>query len=157
MKTAHFDLGRVIGMQEIQDRDGLSFTAAFSERLVGDNLTNHPAACNYTDPARTAAGGRVPAVARPFRLARRRWLVVDAAGLSLDSVQPRPPSRQPVFLHRRATGEHVRSWALRAGTSRASTCLYLDGRVSVVRPSIDLKIWKEFARIGTLEADSSGQ
>jgi hypothetical protein len=35
--------------------------------------------------------------------------------------------------------------------------LLLDGRVMVVRPSIDLKIWREYARIGTPESNQDGK
>ena len=37
-----FRRGRVITLQDVEATDGLSYTAAFSERLVGDNQTNHP-------------------------------------------------------------------------------------------------------------------
>ena len=147
--------GGVIGMQAIQDRDGLSFTAAFSERLVGDNLTNHPAACNYTIPP-----GPLPAAACPPSAGLSAWRGDAGSSWML------PDYRSTLYNHALPPGSRsscIESTGGRAfmgassGHVQGVNLLYLDGRVSVVRPSIDLKIWKEFARIGTLEADSSGR
>ena len=40
-----------------------------------------------------------------------------------------------------------------SGHVQGVNLLLLDGRVMVVRPSIDRKIWKELAKIGTGETD----
>ena len=55
VENGAFRPGRKIGLKAIQDRDGLSFTAAFSERLVGDNLADPPGGLQLHDPARTAS------------------------------------------------------------------------------------------------------
>src|SRR5262249_30268311 len=56
-----FRPGRAISLKEIESRDGLSFTAAFSERLVGDNLSNHAADCNSTIPEGVLPSDSCPA------------------------------------------------------------------------------------------------
>ena len=42
-----FAPGRTISLSEVEAADGLSFTAGFSERLVGDNQPSHASLNNY--------------------------------------------------------------------------------------------------------------
>jgi Protein of unknown function (DUF1559) len=146
-----FQPGQVISLKEIQDRDGLSFTAAFSERLVGDNLANHVAACNYTIPP-----GRLPANACPplpdlsnWRGdAGSSWIQSDYRSTLYNHALP-PNSRSSCID---SSGRSAFMGAS-SGHVQGVNLLFLDGRVTVMRPSIDLKIWKEFARIGQPETD----
>jgi prepilin-type processing-associated H-X9-DG protein len=145
----------MISMQQIQARDGLSFTAAFSERLVGDNLANHVAACNYT-----IAQGPLPAGACPPSPDLSTWRGDAGSSWIL------PDYRSTLYNHALPPGSRSscidgdgRSAFMGASSGHVQgvNLLFLDGRVTVVRPTIDLKIWKEFARIGSLETDSPGQ
>ena len=151
-----FRTGRVISLQEIEDRDGLSFTAAFSERLVGDNLANHPAACNYTIPPGPLAGDR-HARRRPTlsRMARRCGLVVGSSDYrSTLYNHALPPGSQSSCIEQHwRQCVHGRLERPRPGRQSLASGRPRDRRAPVDRP----KIWKEFAQIGTLEADSSGQ
>ena len=54
-----FARGCVITLQDVEATDGLSYTAAFSERLVGDNQTNHPSLGNYRVVPGPLSGMRV--------------------------------------------------------------------------------------------------
>jgi hypothetical protein len=150
-----FHPGPVISMKKIQDRDGLSYTAAFSERLVGDNLSNHAAACNYT-----VATGPLPADACP--------LPPDLASWRGDAGSSWVRSDYRSTLYNHALTPNSRSSCIenngRSGFMGASSghvqgvnLLFLDGRVTVMRASIDKKIWKEFARIGEPATDSPGK
>jgi Protein of unknown function (DUF1559) len=150
-----FQPGRVISAKEIQDRDGLSFTAAFSERLVGDNLATHAAACNYTIPQ-----GALPANACPSSPdlsvwrgdAGSSWLLPDYRSTLYNHAVP--PDSLSSCIDRDGRSAFM---GASSGHIQGVNLLFLDGRVTVVRPSIDLKIWKEFARIGQAEADSPGR
>jgi Protein of unknown function (DUF1559) len=150
-----FHPGREISLKEIQDRDGLSFTAAFSERMVGDNLSSHAAACNYTVPT-----GPLPADACPAPPdlsgwrgdAGSSWVVSDYRSTLYNHAIP-PNGRSSCI-----EGDGGRAFmGASSGHVQGVNLLFLDGRVMVMRPSIDSKIWREFARIGERETDSRGQ
>ena len=151
-----FRPGRVISLQEIQDRDGLSFTAAFSERLVGDNLCEPRRGLQLHDPDGPLASGRVPAVAGRCRagaeMRDRRGFGRIIARLSTTTPCPRAAS-----LRASTAAAAAAFMGASSGHVQGVNLLFLDGRVTVVRPSIDPKIWKEFARIGPPETDSPGQ
>jgi hypothetical protein len=146
-----FRPGRVMSMKEIQDHDGLSFTAAFSERLVGDNLASHPAASNFTIPQ-----GPLPPLACPGQPEASRWR--GDAGSSWVGSDYRStlynhalrPGGQPSCIN--ADGRTAFMGAS-SGHVAGVNLLLMDGRVMVVSPTIDSKIWKEFARIGEPETD----
>jgi hypothetical protein len=150
-----FQPGRTISLKEIEDRDGLSFTAAFSERLVGDNLANHAAACNYTIPPGRLPAGSCPAPADPSFWrgdAGSSWFLSDYRSTLYNHAQ-KPDSRSSCID---GNGRSAFMGAS-SGHVQGVNLLFLDGRVMVVRPSIDKKIWKEYARIGPAEADSAGK
>jgi hypothetical protein len=140
-----FAPGRVIKLRDIQEGDGLSYTAAFSERLVGDNLSNQPAAWNYT-----IAPGPLPPLACPPPADQSAWR--GDAGSSWVSSDYHstlynhalPPNGQPSCID---SGGRAAFMGASSGHVSGVNLLFLDGRVIVVRPSIDRKIWKEFARI----------
>ena len=46
-RNGAFAPGREVRLAAIEASDGVSYTAAFSERLVGDNRPEHPARSNY--------------------------------------------------------------------------------------------------------------
>jgi Protein of unknown function (DUF1559) len=150
-----FQPGRVISLQEIQDRDGLSFTAAFSERLVGDNLTNHVAACNYTipqGPLRADGCPPSPDLSAWRGDAGSSWILPDFRSTLYNHALP--PGSPSSCIDRDGRSAFM---GASSGHVQGVNLLYLDGRVTVIRPSIDLIIWKEFARIGELARDSGGK
>ena len=140
-----------MSMKEIQDRDGLSFTAAFSERLVGDNLAKHPAACNYTIPQ-----GPLPPLECAGQTDLSQWR--GDAGSSW----VRSDYRSTLYNHALSPGGQpscINADGLAAFMGASSghvagiNLLLMDGRVMVVSPTIDPKIWKELARIGERDRD----
>ena|SRR5271165_6900298 len=150
-----FATGRTMTLRNIQEQDGLSYTAAFSERLVGDNVSNHPAAFNYM-----ILSGHVPDLACPPPSGSSVWR--GDAGSSWSGSDYRstlynhalPPGGQPSCI---AKGGQDALMGASSGHVPGINLLFMDGRVMVVRPSIDAKIWKEFARIGTTETDDPGE
>ncbi len=147
-----FAPGRTISMREIQERDGLGYTAAFSERLAGDNRKEHPAPFNYSivDGPLTAEGCAGPAELSRWRGdAGSSWYSCDYRSTLYNHALA--PNGQPSCIL--STGQAAFMGAS-SGHVTGVNLLLLDGRVTVVRPSIDLKIWKEFARIGSRDSGS---
>ena len=89
----------------------------------------------------------LPHMARERRcpLARRCRLIVDCCGLPLDSLQPRPATGLSIVL--RVPGRTVGLHGGIERTQQGSQSLMLDGSVKLVQPSIDPKVWKNFAAI----------
>jgi Protein of unknown function (DUF1559) len=147
-----FASDRKLSLRDIQERDGTSFTAAFSERLVGDNRAPGSAAFNYT-----IAPGPLPPTGCPLPMVSSLWR--GDAGSSWVSADYRStlynhallPNGQPSCIDAGGTAAFM---GASSGHVSGVNLLFMDGRVMVVRPSIDQKIWKEFARIGPLESDS---
>jgi hypothetical protein len=143
-----FAIGRVIRLQNIEDTDGLSFTAAFSERLVGDNQNNHPAIGNYrvvpgpvaapgcpASDAGTGAGWRGDAGST--------WSWSDARYTLYNHALP--PSALSSCV---AADGKTALMGASSGHLRGFNMLLTDGSVSVVTRSINPKVWKNYARIG---------
>ena len=149
-----FQPGRAISLKEVEERDGLSYTAAFSERLVGDNLANHAAARNYTIPRDRILADTCPG---PPDLSSWRgdagssWVSSDYRSTLYNHALP--PGAQSSCIE--SSGRTALMGAS-SGHVRGVNMLLLDGRVMVVLPSINTKIWKEFARIGATDANSAG-
>ena len=85
-----FAPGRVITLADVDAADGLSYTAAFSERMVGDNQLGHPSLGNYRAVPGPLSGSVCPADPGDSPWARRCRLVVDLGRLSVDTLQSCP-------------------------------------------------------------------
>ncbi len=62
-----FAPGRTISLKDVQNQDGTSYTAVFSERLVGDNRAGHAATVNYMIADGPLGGARCGAAKEPSR------------------------------------------------------------------------------------------
>jgi prepilin-type processing-associated H-X9-DG protein len=146
-----FAPGHVLKLPEIQEGDGLGYTAAFSERLVGDNISNHKASWNYT-----IVPGPLPPLACPITSdaslwrgdAGSTWVRADYRTTLYNHALP--PNSQPSCIDSGGTSAFMPA---SSGHVSGVNLLFLDGRVTVVRPTIDRKIWKEFARIDAADAE----
>jgi hypothetical protein len=140
-----FAIGRVIRLQAIENADGLSYTAAFSERLVGDGQAGSTAASNFrVVPAPIDAGGPPP---DPDTGAWRgdagsSWYWSDYRH-TLYNHALRPSVTGSCVA---ADGKSALMGAS-SGHVRGLNVLLLDGSVTLMRREIDQKIWQEFARI----------
>ncbi len=146
-----FAAGRVRSLKEIESADGLSYTAGFAERLVGDNKQEHPALFNYQAVPGTITAAACP---EPGNLASWRgdagssWTWADyRSTLYLHAL---PPNAQESCI---ALDGQSALITASSGHLSGINVLLLDGSVSLVRPAIDLKVWKELAKIGTPLAD----
>jgi hypothetical protein len=140
-----FAPGRVTSMRQIEAGDGLSYTAAFSERLVGNGVIGHAALANYE-----VVSGSVPSQGCPVAADRSAWR--GDAGSSWRTCN----YRSTLYNHALKPNGHPSCVALDGQTAYMGASsghvsgvhvLSLDGSVSVMRPTIDLKIWRELARV----------
>ncbi len=142
--------GRSISLSEVEAADGLSFTAGFSERLVGDNQPSHASLNNYQ-----VVNGRLTRPGCPANPDPASWR--GDAGSSWRASDYRstlynhalPPNRQPSCVASDGKSAFI---GASSGHARGVNLLRLDGSVSLVRPSIDPIVWRQFAKIGPAEA-----
>lgn len=142
-----FAPGPARSLAEVEARDGLSYTSAFCERLVGDNQSSHPASINYLlVPARLPSGGcPVPADPSAWRGdAGATWAPAGYRTTLYNHFLP--PNGQPSCIS--ANGRSA-SIGASSGHIGGVNLLLLDGSVSLIRPSINLKVWRDYATIGS--------
>ncbi len=154
--TGHDHLGRNgvfaprrrISLAEIEQGNGSSYTAAFSERLVGDGLDGQPSPWNYA-----AAAGPLPAGG-----CSHAWLEERAARWRGDAGSSWVAAgyRSTLYNHALQPGSPLSCVArdgqsafmgASSGHTRGVNLLTLDGSVKLVQPSIDPKLWRNFAAI----------
>ena len=141
-----FAPGHVISLATVEAGDGLSHSAAFSERLVGDNQQHHVTLFNYEVVPGPVSNSACAAGSDPSA-----WR--GDAGSSWTSADYRFTLYNhalPLDGHPSCVSQNGKSAFM--GTSSGHVgginLLLLDGAVTLVRRSIDHKIWKELARIG---------
>ena len=140
-----FAIGRVLRLSDVEAVDGSSFTAAFSERLVGDHQPNHSSPCNYQVIPGPLAGSGCPAAgdASVWRGdAGSSWSWSDYRHTLYNHSLPLS-SRLSCL----AVDGKTAFMGASSGHVRGINLLLLDGSVTVVTREIDLKVWKEYARI----------
>jgi prepilin-type N-terminal cleavage/methylation domain-containing protein len=143
-----FAIGHVLRLREIEAADGLSYTAAFSERLVGDHQPDHAAPCNYqVVPGPLAGAGCAPTddpsgwrgdAGSSWRWADYRHTLYNHA--------------LPLSSHRSCLAGDGKTAFMGAssGHVRGVNLLLLDGSVTLVTREIDTRVWKDYARIDPL-------
>jgi hypothetical protein len=141
-----FSTGRENSLVKIEQSDGTSYTAAFSERLVGDGLQGQASLRNYA-----LAAGPLPADECSLLWLKDRgaywrgdagssWVVAGyLSTLYNHALQPGSPSSCVAL-----DGQSAYMGAS-SGHSRGVNLLMLDGTVKLVLPSIDPNLWREFA------------
>ncbi len=143
-----FAAGRRTSIAEIEQGDGASYTAAFSERLVGDSNDGQLSPWNYA-----AAAGPLPAHGCTLM-----WLKDSAAHWRGDAGSSWVAAgyRSTLYNHALQPGFPLSCAAqdgqsaymgASSGHSRGINLLMLDGVVKLVLPSIDSKVWKNFAAV----------
>jgi prepilin-type N-terminal cleavage/methylation domain-containing protein len=140
-----FATGRVLRLQDVEAADGSSYTAAFSERLVGDHQPHVPAPCNYQVIPGPLAGAGCPATgdASAWRGdAGSSWSWSDYRHTLYNHSLPLS-SRHSCL----AIDGQTAFMGASSGHVRGINLLLLDGSVNVVTREIDPKVWKDFAAI----------
>jgi len=134
-----FAIGGSTAIAAIQAADGAEYTASFAERLVGsgeegpDPLRDYQLVSGAVEPDCGAS-------ASPDRLERdagRSWL--EANWVSTLYTHARAPKGGPACI---ATDGRASNIGASSGHVDGIHVLTLDGRVQVVRPSVDPVIWK---------------
>jgi hypothetical protein len=141
-----FTPGRLLRIQEVEAHDGASYTAAFSERLVGDGQPGHAAPFNYritSGPLALPVCPRSDDAAAWYGDAGGSWRPSDYRYTLYNHALP--PNGEPSCV---ASDGKTAFMGASSGHVRGVHLLLLDGRVTVVRRSVAPAVWKEFARIG---------
>jgi hypothetical protein len=148
-----FAPGRRISLSQVELGDGSSFTAAFSERQVGDNADDHLATGNHAVVTGPLPREGCSLLYLKDRRARWRgnagssWRSADyVSTLYNHGLQPGAP-----FSCVAADGGTAFMGAS-SGHVRGVNLLMLDGTVKLVSPTIDPKVWKEFADVKDSES-----
>ncbi len=144
-----FAIGRVIRLQDIEAADGSSFTAGFSERLVGDHQSNHSAPGNYQVVPGPLSDSGCPARDDPAVWrgdAGSSWVWSDYRHTLYNHAL-----RPGAFLSCVALDGKTAFMGASSGHVRGVNLLLLDGRVDLVTREIDLRIWKAFAEIHSFD------
>ena len=140
-----FEPGRVATSAQVEAADGLAFTAAFAERLVGDGQDGHPGGCNYAiSPAELAKDGE-PIVSADVRGdAGSDW--AEATWRSTLYNHALRPNADGSMISR--SGRTALMGASSSHVHRVNV-LMLDGSVRPITVTIDPRIW---AGMGTVAA-----
>jgi hypothetical protein len=150
-----FAPGRVLSLKTIEAGDGLSHTAGFSERLVGDGAANRVAPCNYQVVPDLLSSSGCPDGSDPSAWhgdAGSSWTSSDYRCTLYNHALP--PGGHPSCVARNGkTGFMGAS----SGHVRGVNVLLMDGAVTVLRRSIDQTIWKELATVGAPASDEPGK
>ena len=152
-----FATGRTMSLREIQERDGMSFTAAFSGGTTGGEQRRRRVGVQLHADFRWAAAGdgmsaRVSFDAMGAGMPRSSWISADYRSTLYNHALV--PGSQPSCIDSAGKAAFM---GASSGHVSGVNLLLMDGRVTVVHRSIDAKIWKEFARIGQRDADSNGE
>ncbi len=144
-----FAPGRSLALSAIEAADGLSYTAGFSERLVGDRENGIASLAAYQlVPDRVSPTGCPPPVGRSVWRgdAGSSWRIGEYRSTLYNHALV--PGGRPSCI---ARDGQTASMGASSGHTRGVNMLRLDGSVTLVVPTINPKVWKEFAAIGSGE------
>ncbi len=140
-----FAPGRTTTSTSIEQADGLSYTAAFAERVVGDGKSGEPARCNYaTIPGPITGSTAPPGLEEQWRGdAGSDW--AEATWRSTLYTHALSPNAAQSWI-----SNDGRSALMGASSSHVGriNVLMMDGSVKGVTPTIDAKVWDELGTIG---------
>ena len=142
-----FAIGRRLGLKEIEARDGLAFTAAFSERLIGD-AQPRPGPANYALVEETPGDGDgpiEPAIpAADWRGdAGSSWVWADYRSTLYNHALR--PGAGPSLVARDGRSALM---GASSGHVRGVHLLLFDGSTRIIAPTIDLNVWRSLATVG---------
>ena len=140
-----FAPGREWSLAAVEARDGLSYTAAFSERLVGGGDQGPGALPGYrvVSPPLTDTGCPAPRDANDWRNdAGSSWFASDYRSTLYNHALP--PNGRPSCI---ADDGRTAFMGASSGHVRGVNLLRLDGSVTLTLPSIAHKVWRDLAAI----------
>jgi len=134
-----FALGRPISAREVERRDGSAFTAAFSERLLGDGR-DAPSRVNY---GLVSSMDESPAADAWRGDAGSTWLPADFRYTLYDHAQPPNAATSKVARDGRSADVGASS-----GHVGGVHVLMLDGSARLVAPSVAAEVWRAMGSVG---------
>jgi hypothetical protein len=150
-----FAPGHVFTLAKIEAGDGLSYTAGFSERLVGDKQNGVAGLSAYHVVAAPLSPGASDCPSSPDAPdsgwrgdAGSSWRACDYRSTVYN--HSLRPMGQPSCISR--DGQTALMGAS-SGHTRGINLLLLDGRVTLVVPSIEQNVWRELGRLGREDAE----
>jgi prepilin-type processing-associated H-X9-DG protein len=143
-----FQPGRSLSSSEVEAADGLSFTAAFAERLVGDGVDGRSGPVNYaTSPGVVGSEGCPEAGPDRWRGdAGSDW--AEAGWRSTLYGHVLRPNGSPSCIA--VDGRTAAIGASSAHPGRVNVLL-LDGSLRGVTPQVDPKVWRSLGTVGPAE------
>jgi Protein of unknown function (DUF1559) len=140
-----FAPGLSCSLADVEARDGLSYTAAFSERLVGSGDEGPETLPSYRVVPPPLSGGGCPAPSDASRVrndAGSSWVASDYRSTLYNHALP-PNGRSSCI----ADDGRTAFMGASSGHARGVNLLRLDGSVTLTLPSIAPKVWRELAAI----------
>ncbi|WP_337173325.1 DUF1559 domain-containing protein [Paludisphaera sp.] len=134
-----FALGRPMDLHEVERRDGMAFTAAFAERLLGDGR-DAPSRVNY---GLVSSLAEAPSAVDWRGDAGSTWLPADFR-YTLYS-HARPPGAASPRVARDGRSSDIGSTSAHVG---GVNVLMLDGSARLVAPTIDADVWRAMGSVG---------
>jgi hypothetical protein len=147
-----FEPGRLLTSAEIEAADGLGFTAAFAERLVGDGQDRRQDTWNYaTCPGPVGERGCPEATPDRWRGdAGSDW--AEAAWRSTLYNHTLAPNAGPSCI---ATDRRSALMGASSGHPNRINVLLMDASLRGVTPTIDLKVWRALGTVGTTSTEGN--
>ncbi len=143
-RNGAFAIGRHWSLAAVEARDGLSYTAAFSERLVGSAEDGPERLPSYRISA-SSVGDSCPTLADALALredAGSSWIAADYRSTLYNHAQT--PGARPSCIARDGASARI---GASSGHVRGVNLLRLDGSVSLTLPTIAPAIWRDLAAI----------
>ncbi len=150
-----FAPGRSWSLAAIEARDGLSYTAGFSERLVGTGTEGPAPLPNYRVVPRPLPEGGCPEPTGEGGWkgdAGSSWVASDYRSTLYNHALP--PGGRPSCIAADGRSAFI---GASSGHVRGVNLLRLDGSVSLTLPSIAPKIWRELATISQPAQQGEGR
>jgi prepilin-type processing-associated H-X9-DG protein len=143
-RNGPFAPGRHVSIAQIEAGDGSSYTAGFSERLVGDNRPEHPARFNYAiAPRPLAASGCPRAAPTAWRGdAGASWIASDWQATLYNHALT--PDAEPSCI---ADDRRSAYMGASSGHGGQVNVLFFDLSVRSFTPSTEPKIWRGWADV----------
>lgn len=141
-----FAPGRTLSLADIEAGDGRSFTAAFSERLIGTRRPDDPGLASYSLVKGPVVESGCPAAPSLSRRDDAGSTWVEASWRSTLYNHATTPGAAPSCLA--DDGLSARMGAS-SGHLHGVNVLIFDGSVRTVSPTVALPVWKALGTVGT--------
>lgn len=136
-----FSPGKVLRLADIEAGDGLAYTAAYSERLVGNNRAVSAPENYGRVPGPLKPGGCPPIPASNWLGdAGRSWVSADWRSTLYNHALT--PNASPSCVAEDGRSAYI---GASSGHPDGVNVLYFDGSVKVYTPRVDPKIWRDLA------------